>query len=1087
MGKKIFRMAILFGFFKFLTVITVAAPPEVDTVGRFRFGELSFTPTAVYRPGWNIACIQPATAASSDDGSISARHEVSCAGRKAGCFNWSLRSETPDRLSGQWEFALSATNIDHRYIDMEIPAVLAEKFHFTGSNGKRETVTLTSKLWKKTGTIRQLVLPLANGVEYLFQVDGEVYLTIQDNRSWNQDGGFSIRFEQAKNHGFSLQIDRRRPQTFPVDISGVTNRTFADPKAGDGKGGWTDQGPGNDMSVFDVKSLKYKEIPFSIVDEKKTGKPGVIVVAGSVRNMAPAEITLPLPSGLKVRGFSLLHASGWVETNQIGEVIVRYADTGTETIPITGGVDVGNWWVAGDFGNGKIAWSSRNAMRTVGLYASSFALHGSEPVALTFRIVHPEAIWLIAGVTLSERPMLLPKHVARPVIGKANKDWQPIKFERRVTPGSALDFSSIAITHKPAGRYGHAKIAPNGTVVFEKAPEKRLRLSGVNLCETALFLSKPEAEKLAKFLAAQGINAVRYHHHDNGLTDPKSADSTTLNPVTLDKLDYLTAKLKEQGIYLTFDIYTSRKLRPGDNLEVFRRYPGYLEKTGHTGAKNAFLFCDDAFENWKRFARNWLTHKNPYTGLSLAEDPAVVFVNLSNEDTIGNSWNHTPGSLLQQLLADEYAKHCRKNPGLNPAPSPGNRDFMRFLYTQARNRSQQMMDFLRNELGARFLMTSANNGGDLASTWLRDVYDVVDDHIYQDHPMFPEKSWGLPMAFGQGCVIAGHGWVPLNLLRGRIYGKPFYITEVDFCSPNMYRAEEGPLMGAYGALQDIDGYFRFNFSSSDWRLTGRQKRIVVFESVYDPVKQLSDRISAALFLRGDVKPSPVRVGYTIPRNLFAKRDDYGFPALNTSGLVNQIGAVFDDRPVPGVLDHNRVTDRRAAENFKRYKAAGIADSVTGEIRMEPEKKTFQVSTPRSAVVTLPRNTDVNGMLTVKDSDTFQTFAVISLDGKELRISDSMVVLQSTDVETLGIRFADQDRRRVEATGDGGLLLRHGTAKLSFATDGPRRVTAVDFQGDELGEIPAQWKAGQLTFPADNFKYPGGIAGYHITRQARNGK
>ena len=74
MGKKIFRMAILFGFFKFLTVITVAAPPEVDTVGRFRFGELSFTPTAIFRPGWNVARIQPATTVRSGDLSLSDSH-----------------------------------------------------------------------------------------------------------------------------------------------------------------------------------------------------------------------------------------------------------------------------------------------------------------------------------------------------------------------------------------------------------------------------------------------------------------------------------------------------------------------------------------------------------------------------------------------------------------------------------------------------------------------------------------------------------------------------------------------------------------------------------------------------------------------------------------------------------------------------------------------------------------------------------------------------------------------------------------------------------------------------------------------------
>ncbi len=1054
-----FRKCLLF---LYLAAGSVIAAPATD----FSFGELPFVPTVIYGPGWNVARILP---------SETRENEIFIDGKAAGKLVWSSRENGADSLECRWNFQLTDPNVRCRYIDMEVPAKYAGRFHLTDLKGKRETVVFTDGIWKQTGRIKSVELPLKNGTEYRFTTGSDACLTIQDNRKWNKDAGFSIRFEAAGSD-LALKIDRKAPKIQPLDISSATNRTFADEVANDKKGGWTDQGPGNDMSVFDAREVVSHDIPFAIVDEKKTGKPGAIVVAGPVRDMAPGEITLTLPAGTKARGLSLLHASGWVETDQIGEVVVRYADTGSQTIPVAGGVDLGNWWVAGDFSNGKIAWSSRNAMRTVGLYASSFTLGGSEPVSLTFRIVHPEAIWMIAGVTLSERPMLLPKQVARPVVAAPDKDWRQVKYERRVTPGSALDFTDVAITHKPAGKYGYPKISAAGTMVFENAPERRIRMNGVNLCDSALFLPKEEAEKLAVFLAAQGINAVRYHHHDNPLVDPAAPDSTTLNMNNLDKLEYLTAKLKEQGIYLTFDLYTSRKLKPGDNLEVFKRYPGYLS-TGHTGAKNAFQFCDDAFENWKGFVRNWLTHVNPYTGLSLAEDPAVIFVNLSNEDTIGNGWNHTPGGILHRFLSDEYAKHCKANPGLNPSPITGNPDYMRFLYTQARKRSREMMNFLRNDLGARFFMTSANNGGDQASTWLRDTYDVVDDHIYQDHPMFPEKAWGLPMAFSQSSVIAGHGWVPLNVMRGRIYGKPFYITEVDFCSPNIHRNEEGPLMGAYCALQDIDGIFRFNFSGSDWRLMGKQKRIVVFESCYDPVKQLSDRIAAALFVRGDVKPSPVRVGYTIPRDLFGQRKDYGFPRLNTSGLVNQIGVMFDDRPVPGIPDHNRA----AVEQYKRYKATQVAESVTGQIRIAPEKKTLQITTPLSAAVTLPEGASVDGALKVEKSDTFQTFAAISLDGKELRLSDSVILLQSTDMVTTEIRFSDQDRRRVEATGEGGLLLRRGTAAISLAVDGPRKVAAVDFQGDVLGEVAATWRDGRLTFQADNCRFEGGTAGYHITK------
>lgn len=151
------------------------------------------------------------------------------------------------------------------------------------------------------------------------------------------------------------------------------------------------------MSCFKEKKVSYRGIPFDIVDEQNKTQNSVIVVAGEVRNMAPREITLTVPKQPgKVAGISILHASGWVEVNKIGEIFIRYADTGTQTIEVMGGRDVGNWWVGGDLSNGKIAWSSSNGIRTVGLYCSSFELGGAEPVSITFRVTNSEAIRVLS-------------------------------------------------------------------------------------------------------------------------------------------------------------------------------------------------------------------------------------------------------------------------------------------------------------------------------------------------------------------------------------------------------------------------------------------------------------------------------------------------------------------------------------------------------------------------------------------------------------------------------------------------------------------------------------------------------------------
>ena len=123
MKKKVFPAGILFALIGFLTVIAEDSPPGADRRGAFRYGELSFVPTVIHGPGWNVARIQPA-AVKRDGGGASARHEVTVPGGTGG-FSWSLRAEGPGTLQCRWKFSGGGADISHRYIDVEVPAQYA--------------------------------------------------------------------------------------------------------------------------------------------------------------------------------------------------------------------------------------------------------------------------------------------------------------------------------------------------------------------------------------------------------------------------------------------------------------------------------------------------------------------------------------------------------------------------------------------------------------------------------------------------------------------------------------------------------------------------------------------------------------------------------------------------------------------------------------------------------------------------------------------------------------------------------------------------------------------------------------------------
>ncbi len=181
------------------------------------------------------------------------------------------------------------------------------------------------------------------------------------------------------------------------------------------------------------------------------------------------------------------------------------------------------------------------------------------------------------------------------------------------------------LLHKPAGKFG--QIVARGEHLH--AGETRQRFFGVNLCFGGNFPSRDDAPIIAARLARFGVNCVRFHHMDS-TTAPGgilAKDMQSLDTDQLDKLDYFIAQLKQYGVYTNL------------NLHVSRTYPNMPEWDGAPSFfKGVDIFYEPMIASQKQFARDLLTHVNPYTKLSYATDPAVAFVEINNENGLIYEW-----------------------------------------------------------------------------------------------------------------------------------------------------------------------------------------------------------------------------------------------------------------------------------------------------------------------------------------------------------------------------------------------------------------------------------------------------------------
>jgi hypothetical protein len=246
-----------------------------------------------------------------------------------------------------------------------------------------------------------------------------------------------------------------------------------------------------------------------------------------------------------------------------------------------------------------------------------------------------------------------------PTVG-SQSNWFPLTLPWEDNSKTVVDASDLLVDYPdqdPAtliDARGAVRAGADGHFYFEKTG-KRARFWGVNFTFNASFPPCPDeplragefsdthaAEKIARRLAKLGVNVVRFHHMDtsrspDGIWDRSyyPGDTQHLDAGQVKRLDYLIYQLRKNGIYANINLKVGRHFGTGDgivNPQLFTDSLSYFQGVSH--------FDPRMIELQKDYARKLLTHVNPYTGKTYAEDPCVSFVEIANEDSLfGNMIN----------------------------------------------------------------------------------------------------------------------------------------------------------------------------------------------------------------------------------------------------------------------------------------------------------------------------------------------------------------------------------------------------------------------------------------------------------------
>jgi hypothetical protein len=221
----------------------------------------------------------------------------------------------------------------------------------------------------------------------------------------------------------------------------------------------------------------------------------------------------------------------------------------------------------------------------------------------------------------------------------ADATWFPLDASSPKT-GSVMGMENWL--DAPAGKHGGVRMVDDQFQFEDKTPVK---FWGTNLAYAACAPdTHSKADGTAQAFAHFGVNGVRLHKFTGpmgweGIGDPN--DVTKFDNKGIDNLDYFTAALTKNGVYYGFSHTYNMGIREGNRDKIL----AYDEIKNNLKGRTSGLInvAPDLQDLVIQMVVNLLNHTNTYTGKKYAEDPALSYVEMQNEDDV--FWWNAPANL----------------------------------------------------------------------------------------------------------------------------------------------------------------------------------------------------------------------------------------------------------------------------------------------------------------------------------------------------------------------------------------------------------------------------------------------------------